>query len=113
MVESLYYRLIILGEIYYYLIMFATLLFTFSFVPIVFEILQQKITSNIPYISLFSLLFTFLIFLFIGIIKEYYIHSLFYCIGLLSIIIILFLKKFYDNKSIKVLVNEEKQNLIS
>jgi uncharacterized protein with PQ loop repeat len=102
-----------LDSLYYYLIMFATLLFTFSFIPIVFEILQQKITSNIPYISLFSLLFTFLIFLFIGIIKEYYIHSLFYSIGLLSIIIILFLKKFYDNKSIKVVVNEEKQNLIS
>ena len=101
------------GSIYYYLIMFATLLFTFSFVPIVFEILQQKITSNIPYISLFSFLISFLIFLFIAIIKEYYIHSIFYSIGLLSVIILCFLKKSYDNKSIKVLVNEEKQNLIS
>ena len=101
------------GSIYYYLIMFATLLFTFSFVPIVFEILQQKITSNIPYISLFSLLIALLIFLFIAIIKSYYIHSIFYSIGLLSVIIICFLKKSYDDKSIKVLVNEEKQNLIS
>ena len=101
------------GSIYYYLIMFATLLFTFSFVPIVFEILQQKITSNIPYISLFSLLISLLIFLFIAIIKSYYIHSIFYSIGLLSVIIICFLKKSYDSKSIKVLVNEEKQNLIS
>jgi uncharacterized protein with PQ loop repeat len=113
MVGSLYYELIILGKIYYYLIMFATLLFTFAFVPIVFEILQQKITSNIPYISLFSFLISFLIFLFIAIIKEYYIHSIFYSIGLLSVIILCFLKKSYDNKSIKVLVNEEKQNLIS
>ena len=101
------------GSIYYYLIMFATLLFTFSFVPMVFEILQQKITSNIPYISLFSLLISLLIFLFIAIIKSYYIHSIFYSIGLLSVIIICFLKKSYDSKSIKVLVNEEKQNLIS
>ena len=101
------------GSIYYYLIMFATLLFTFSFVPIVFEILQQKITSNIPYISLFSLLIALLIFLFISIIKSYYIHAIFYSIGLLSVIILCFLKKSYDNKSIKVLVNEEKQNLIS
>ena len=101
------------GSIYYYLIMFATLLFTFSFVPMVFEILQQKITSNIPYISLFSLLLALLIFLFIAIIKSYYIHSIFYSIGLLSVIIICFLKKSYDSKSIKVLVNEEKQNLIS
>jgi uncharacterized protein with PQ loop repeat len=101
------------GSIYYYLIMFATLLFTFSFIPMVFEILQQKITSNIPYISLFSLLISLLIFLFIGIIKEYYIHSIFYSIGLLSVIILCFLKKSYDSKSIKVLVNEEKQNLIS
>ena len=101
------------GSIYYYLIMFATLLFTFSFVPMVFEILQQKITSNIPYISLFSLLIALLIFLFIAIIKSYYIHSIFYSIGLLSVIIICFLKKSYDSKSIKILVNEEKQNLIS
>ena len=101
------------GSIYYYLIMFATLLFTFSFVPMVFEILQQKITSNIPYISLFSLLISLLIFLFIAIIKSYYIHSIFYSIGLLSVIIMCFLKKSYDSKSIKVLVNEEKQNLIS
>ena len=99
------------GSIYYYLIMFATLLFTFSFVPMVFEILQQKITSNIPYISLFSLLIALLIFLFIAIIKSYYIHSIFYSIGLLSVIIICFLKKSYDSKSIKVLVNED--NLIS
>jgi uncharacterized protein with PQ loop repeat len=101
------------GSIYYYLIMFATLLFTFSFVPMVFEILQQKITSNIPYISLFSLLISLLIFLFITIIKEYYIHSIFYSIGLLSVIILLFLKKSYDSKNIKVLINEEKQQLIS
>lgn len=99
------------GSIYYYLIMFATLLFTFSFIPIVFEILQQKITSNIPYISLFSLLIALLIFLFIAIIKSYYIHSIFYSIGLLSVIILCFLKKSYDDKSIKVLINEE--NLIS
>ena len=94
------------GSIYYYLIMFATLLFIFSFIPMVFEILQQKITSNIPYISLFSLLISLLIFLFITIIKEYYIHSIFYSIGLLSVIILLFLKKSYDDKSIKILINE-------
>ena len=100
------------GSLYYYLIMFATLLFTFAFIPMVFEILQQKITSNIPYISLFSFLISFLIFLFIGIIKEYYVHTIFYSIGLLSVIILLFLKKSYDNKSIKVLVNQKKDNLI-
>ena len=94
------------GSIYYYLIMFATLLFTFSFIPMVFEILQQKITSNIPYISLFSLLIALLVFLFIAIIKSYYIHSIFYSIGLLSVIIVCFLKKSYDSKSIKMLVNE-------
>jgi len=86
-------------SIYYYLIMFSTLLFVYAFIPIVFEILQKKVTFNIPYISLFSLLISFLILLFIGLIKEYYIHSIFYCIGLLSIIIIMFLKKSYDNNS--------------
>jgi hypothetical protein len=106
-------------SIYYYLIMFSTLLFVYSFIPIVFEILQKKITFNIPYISLFSLLISFLILLFIGLIKEYYIHSIFYCIGLLSIIIIMFLKKTYDNNNnikeitFKTPEKEDKKNLIS
>lgn len=83
--------------IYYYFILFATLLFCFSFIPIVFAIIQQKITSNIPYISLICMMISFLIFLFITINRKYYFHLLLYLIALISISIIFFLKKKYDN----------------
>jgi len=93
--------------IYYYLILFAIFLLTFSFVPIVFEIINQKITSNIPYISLIFMIISFLIFLFITINRGYYIHIFFYLISLISISIILFLKKNYDknNMVVKKIIN--------
>jgi hypothetical protein len=81
----------------YYLILFAILLFTFSYVLLLFEIIKYKITINIPYNSLILFLISFLIFLYVTIYKKYYIHLFFYLIGFISICIILFLKKIYDN----------------
>ena len=72
-------------NIYYYLILFATLLITFSLIPIVFEIIEQKITSNIPYVSLICMLISFLIYLFITIHRKYYIHVFFYLIQRLPV----------------------------
>jgi hypothetical protein len=86
-------------SIYYYIILFATFLFSFSFIPIVFEVIQQKITLNIPYVSLICLFVSFIIFLFVAISRQYYIHIFIYLIGLISISIILFLKKSYDKKT--------------
>jgi uncharacterized protein with PQ loop repeat len=80
-------------NIYYYLILFATFIFSFSFIPIVFEVIQQKITSNIPYISLIGFFISYLIYLFISIDRKYYFHILLYIIGLLCISIILFIKR--------------------
>jgi uncharacterized protein with PQ loop repeat len=88
--------------IYYYLILFATFLFTISFIPIVFEIIQQKITSNIPYISLICMILAFLIYLFITISRQYYFHVLFYSISLISISIIFLLKRKYDENNITI-----------
>ena len=80
-------------SIYYYLILFATLIFSFSFIPIVFEVIQQQITSNIPYISLIGMFIAFIIYLFISIDRKYYFHILLYIVGLVCISIILFIKK--------------------
>lgn len=85
---------------YYYLILFATFLFTVSFIPIVFEIVQQKITSNIPYISIICMAVSFLIYLFITISRQYYFHLFFYSIGLISVSIIFLLKRKYDKNNI-------------
>jgi uncharacterized protein with PQ loop repeat len=89
-------------SIYYYLILFATFLFTFSFVPLVFEIIQQRLTINIPYISLICMLIASLIYLFITIHRQYYLHIIFYLISFICISIILFLKKNYDKKNMRV-----------
>jgi uncharacterized protein with PQ loop repeat len=86
-------------SIYYYLILCATFLFSFAFIPIVFEVIQQKITLNIPYLSLICLFISFIIFLFVAISRQYYIHIFVYLVGLISISIILFLKKSYDKKT--------------
>lgn len=88
--------------IYYYLILFATFLFTISFIPILFEIIQQKITSNIPYISIICMMISFLIYLFITISRQYYFHLFFYSIGLISVTIIFLLKRKYDNNNITI-----------
>ena len=72
---------------YYYLIMIAILLFTFGFIPIVMDGIK------LPMLSIISFLLSFLIYLFISIIKKYYIHSIFYIIGLLAIITLLFISQ--------------------
>ena len=83
--------------IYYYLILFATFLFSFSFVPLVFEVIQKQITINIPYISLIFMFISFILYLFITISRQYYVHIFFYLIGLICVSLLLFLKRKYDN----------------
>jgi len=78
--------------IYYYLILFAIFLFAFSFIPLVFQIIQDKITSNIPYITLICMFLSFTIYLFVTISRRYYIHIFFYLISLICVSIIIFLK---------------------
>jgi len=95
---------------YYYIILFATFLFTIGFIPIVFEILQQKTISIIPYISLIFIIISYIIYLFIAISRKYFFHSIIYLIGLIAISILLFLKKKYENKNKNinnVIINEE------
>jgi uncharacterized protein with PQ loop repeat len=85
---------------YYYIILFATFLFTFAFVPIAFQIIQKKISSNIPYISLFCIFISFILYLFISISRQYYVHLFFYLVGLISVSMIIFYKNYYDNNPI-------------
>jgi hypothetical protein len=85
--------------IYYYLILLAIFLFSFSLIPIVFEIIERKITINIPYISLIPMLLSIIIYLFITISRQYYIHIFCYVVALICISIILFLKRQYDKNN--------------
>ena len=98
--------IIINKTFYYYLILFSIFLISFSFIPLMFEILQQKLTSNIPYSTLICLIIAFLIFLFISINRQYYIHIFFYLVGLICISVILYLKTLYNNNNILLYENE-------
>jgi uncharacterized protein with PQ loop repeat len=93
------------GSFYYYILLFATFTLTFSFVPLLFEIIKTKIAINIPYSSLLLALFSLIIFMFVSISKKYYFHLLFYIIGFISLFIIAFLKKSYDKKIQNILMN--------
>jgi len=85
--------------IYYYLILFATLLINFSLIPLVFEVIDTKNSNNIPYSSIISIMLAILIYLFIVIERRYYIHIFFYLVGLISLSVLLFLKKKYSIKN--------------
>ena len=49
----------------YYIIVASIFLINFSYIPLLLEILQQKNTSNIPYITLIGILISQLLLLFI------------------------------------------------
>jgi hypothetical protein len=93
----------ILKEEYFYkLIVFATIISISSLVPILYEIIQQKITSNIPYISLIFISIAFLIFMYISVLKGYYLHLFFYSFGLLCTLLIIYFKRKYDRNNITI-----------
>jgi len=88
---------------YYYLILFATFIFIFSFIPLIYEIIQEKVTSNIPYITLICMFISFFIYLFITISRRYYIHIFLYLVAIICISVIIFLKRYYDGNNINVI----------
>ena len=91
--------IIIDKTIYYYIILFAIFLSSFSLIPLTFEVITQKLTSNIPYSTLICMLLSVLIMLFVTINRKYYMHILLYAICLICLSIILFYKREYDNNN--------------
>ena len=89
--------------IFTYLILFANFITNFAFIPLVFEVIQQKFTNNIPYLTIALLICAQLIFLFVVIYKGYYFHVFMYVTGLICSCILLFLKKYYDKKNTKII----------
>ena len=101
-------------ELFYKFIILATIISIFSLLPVLYQIIQQKITSNIPYISLILISIAFIIFMYISISKGYYLHLFFYTFGLLCTSIIIYLKRKYDNNNItlhKIIDNVYKYNM--
>jgi len=103
------------AKLYDYLILISTMIFIFACIPILFQVVQQKITSNIPYISLILIDIGFLIYIYIAISIKYYIHLFLYIIGFICITIIIFLKQSYDKKNFvtKLYYNENNDTHIN
>lgn len=95
--------------LFYYLILGATFLMNFAFVPLLFEVMQQKTTSNIPYLTLICFLIAQLLFLFVVFYRNYYFHIFIYLIGFVCVSSLLFLKHFMDNKNIHVIKKYENE----
>lgn len=90
--------------IYYYLIMFAIFLSVFAFIPLTLDIIQKRLTINIPFSTMICFFLSFVIYLFISLNREYYVHAIFYTIGIIATIIIMFMKKHYDQKKLQTSV---------
>jgi hypothetical protein len=92
-------------KIYYEsnLIVGATFLFNFALIPLLFEVLQQKNMTNIPYLTLICLLISQILLLFIVFYRNYYYHVFIYLIGFICISSLLFLKPKYDSTNIQVI----------
>lgn len=96
----------------YYLIVGATFLLNFAFIPLLFEVLQQRQMSNIPYVTLFCFLIAQALFLFVVFFRNYHLHIFIYLVGFICVSSLLFLKKFYDKRNIHIIkkytISEEK-----
>jgi len=96
----------------YYIIITATFLLNFSFIPLLLEVLQQRNMSSIPYITLICMLISQILLLFVVFYREYYYHIGIYLVGFICISTLLFLKPGYDNKNTQT-VNNNIYNIIT
>lgn len=87
----------------YYIIVAAIFLVNFSFVPLLLEIIQQRNTSNIPYITLICMLISQILLLGIVFYRGYYYHIFIYLIGFICISALLFLKPMYDKNNTQII----------
>ena len=81
-------------------ILFANFLFCAALIPFIFETIQQKYTSNIPYLTLAFLLVAYVILFIISVMRKYLMHCIIYFIGIVCALIMLSLKVNYDKNKV-------------
>lgn len=87
----------------YYFIVTAIFLLNFAYIPLLFEVLQQKNTSNIPYLTLICILISQLLLLFIVFYRSYYYHVFIYLVGFVCVAAILFLKPTFYGRNTQLI----------
>ena len=97
------------NTVFYYIILFSNFMLNFSLIPLLLEVIPQRYTENIPYLTILLLLIPQILLLFVVIYKGYYYHIFIYSIGLICTSILLFLKRYYDkrNNNIINVINKE------
>lgn len=86
-------------NVFYYLIMFSTMLYCFSYVPIVTNLLDdKKLTALFPYSTLLLTLLSSFIMLSISLFKKFFVHFIYFLVLFISASIILFYKLKYEHK---------------
>ena len=86
-------------NVFYYLIMFSTMLYCFSYVPIVTNLLNdKKLTALFPYSTLLLTLLSSFIMLSISLFKKFFVHFIYFLVLFISLSIILFYKLKYEHK---------------
>ena len=86
-------------NIFYYLIMFSTMLYCFSYVPVVTNLLDdKKLTALFPYSTLLLTLLSCFIMLSISLFKKFFVHFIYFLVLFISVSIVLFYKLKYEHK---------------
>ena len=97
--------------VFYYIILFSNFMLNFALIPLLFEVNQQRYTGNIPYFTILLILISQILLLFVVIYKGYYFHIFIYAVGMICSSLLLFLKRYYDNRESDV-VNVINKNII-
>ena len=84
--------------VYYYSVMIGLFLWVFSYIPLAANVIKNRRTNNLPYITYFLSLIASMIFILICVSKRYYIHFILFLILLLCNIVILYYKTKYNNE---------------
>ena len=87
----------------YYIIVAATFLLNFAYVPLLLEVLQQRNLNNIPYLTLILILISQILLLFVVFYRSYYYHVFIYLVGFVCVAALLFLKPIYQDKNTQVI----------
>tara|TARA_Y200000002_G_scaffold370788_2_gene366713 strand:- start:277 stop:603 length:327 start_codon:yes stop_codon:yes gene_type:complete len=87
----------------YYIIVAATFLLNFAYVPLLLEVLQQRNLNNIPYLTIILILISQILLLFVVFYRSYYYHVFIYLVGFVCVAALLFLKPIYQDKNTQVI----------
>jgi hypothetical protein len=83
-------------------ILFANLLLVFAFIPLTYEVAVMKMSINIPYSTIVTAGFAFLIFMLISVMKKYWFHVFIYFVGFLCALSLFMNKKVFDENHSKL-----------